>query len=178
MADLKVELRRAAEADLHDLIELELTLMPDRTDAAVEAARRQCDRLDRQAQGSVWFIVAEHRGGIVGQLVLRLPGQPDRWGRDDRRDFADIEDIRVLPSYQRQGVATEMLGQIEWECMQEGISRIGLTTDRLEGGRVAAWFGQMGYEPAGPPYAVGGEPFADADGETGQVVCVDMIKEI
>jgi len=177
MAEPNVELRRAAEGDLYDLIELELSLMPDRPEVATEAARRQCDRLERQSKGHVWFVVAEHRGGIVGQLVLRLPGQPDRWGRDDRRDFADVEDVRVLSSYQRRGIATELLSHVEWECMREGIGRIGLAVAPTEGRDLAAWLGPLGYERPGEAYTIdrGGvdDPCDDEGAER-----VDMIKEI
>lgn len=147
MPSAKIELRRATVSDLHDLIELELSDMPVEPDAAVKAAEVQCDRLERQERNEIALFVAERKGDIIGQLVLRWPDRPDRFGRTDREAFADIEDARVLPAYRRGGVGAELVTHAEWHCMRDGIDRIGAAVRPATQQRAAAWLESMGYEP-------------------------------
>ncbi len=181
MSGMAIEFRRATRADLNDLIDLALSDMPERPDAASDATGVQCDRLDRQDRREIEFVVAEHKGKLVGQLVLRWPGQPDR------RAFADIEELRVLPSYRGQGVGTEMMAYVEWVCMRERIDQIGVALDPATHSDLMAWFERMDYVRTGEPYAVddpGPCDHRDAPrvrrdaGGAPQVVRVDMVKEL
>ncbi len=179
MAETAVEFRPAVPADLNDLIELELSDAPDRPDAAVRAARVQCDRFDRQDREQITLFVGEHKGEIVCELALRWPGQPDRFGRTDREDLADIEDVRVLPGYRNAGIGTEMIAHVEWLCMREGIDGIGAAFDPSTQTRSMLWFERMGYIRKAESYVIGegASPDTLGAGDVGPAVRVDMTKE-
>lgn len=160
---------------MNDLIELALDAMPDAADAADRATEIQYDRLERKERGDVEFLVAEHKGKIIGQVVLRWPGRPDRWGRADRQGFADVEDLHVLAKYQRHGVGAEMIDHVEWLCMREDVDRIGVSVDVSSGSEAAAWFERRGYVRAGDSYV---PPSAASQGVEGgeRTERVDLIK--
>jgi GNAT superfamily N-acetyltransferase len=176
----QIEIRAALEADLYDLIELEMGTMPDRPDAAGLAAERQCDRLERQQREEVLFLLSECKGQIVGQLVLRLAGQPDRWGLTRRKDFADIEDVRVLARFRGRGLASAMVSQAEWQSMREGVNQIGVSIDINASPDLVAWFERRDYIRADEVYRVEPGLWQDLGGGQGdrQATYVDLIKEL
>ncbi len=178
MPELQIELRPAEVHDLNDLIELALSEAANRPDAAADAAALQCERLERQARGEVELLVAEHRGKLVGQLVLRWPDQPDRFGRVDRQDGADVEDVLVLPGFRGQGIGAEMIAHAEWRCMREGAQRIAASLDLTTHAPVVAWFEEMGYVRHGEAYPAGDTTSGAAVPDESRAVRVDLIKEL
>ncbi|MBN1346577.1 MAG: GNAT family N-acetyltransferase [Phycisphaerae bacterium] len=180
MSKLGVELRPATAADLNDLIELLLGEMPAGANAANLAAAEQLDRLDRQERGEVEFLVAERKGKIVGQIVLRWPGKPDRWGRTDRQPLADVEDLRVTPAHRGRGVGAEMLDHVEWLCMREDIDRVVLAVDPSTDADIVAWLQRRDYVPVGDAYEVPRDGSGEGEGSTSAEPSrrVDLVKDL
>jgi ribosomal protein S18 acetylase RimI-like enzyme len=179
MVDANVELRTATVADLHDLIELVIDEMSEGTNAATQASRIQCDWLERQGRGEILLFVAEHKGDVVGQLALRLPDKPDRFGRPERQAFADVEYICVLPAFRGGGIGCELVAHAEWHCMREDIDRIGLAIHEATQSRARAWFEALDYEQSCEPYLVeGAAPIDGQDpGASQGDTWVDLVKE-
>ncbi len=167
MAALPIEIRDATVADLHDLIDLMLSDAGETANAATLVSQLQCERLDRQERGDVWFLVAESKGDIVGQLVLRWPGHPDRLGRRAWKDVADIEDIRVYPSYRGRGIGSEMLNHVEWMCTREGVDQIGTCVEPKAASDAVEWFRRRDYEIRVPDDHAPVSP-SDGDGLDGE----------
>jgi GNAT superfamily N-acetyltransferase len=176
MPEADVQLRRATEADLHELIELELSEMPTRPDAAALAAQRQCDRLARQDRGEIELLVAEIKGMLVGQTVLRWQGRSHQPDRPDRRRTAEIEDLRVLEGFRDLNLGERMIEHVEWMCAREGVDRLAMPIDPVRQSPLAAWLEGLGYARFGEPYRIERTTFGPEGDEPG--TRVDLIKEI
>ncbi len=123
---------RAAEArDLAKLVELwgELARLHERLDAAFSLSRswrRAYEEYLSRLLGrqDTLVLVAESRGELVGLAVGRITLLP-AFFRLRRRGF--IQDVYTRKDYQRQGVGTALVAQLETWMRQRGVRRIELT---------------------------------------------------
>ena len=126
-----VELRRAAEADLPDLVALladdDLGAGREATDGDLTPYRAAFALVDGDPAHVLVAAVAD--GAVVGTLQLSfLPGLSRRGALR-----AQIEGVRVASSVRSRGVGAAMLDWAVEEARRRGCSLVQLTTDRARG---------------------------------------------
>ncbi|VEA64006.1 Acetyltransferase [Serratia plymuthica] len=119
-------------------------VMPFTLEQAQAFWRRLLPAIEREER---ILLVARQAGRVVGtvQLLLDMP--------DNGRHRAEVVKLMVHPQARRQGIARELMLQIQQRAIQH--QRHLLVLDTLTGDTAEGMYRQLGFQPAGsiPQYA-------------------------
>lgn len=137
----KICIRQAREADLTGLVFLLELLFSIEKDFTFDAdkQRQGLRLLLRQPQTKI--LVAERAGRIIGMCTAQLLVSTAEGGLS-----ALVEDVVVLPAWQRQGTGRRLMEAISAWAAEQGAGRIQLLADR-NNSRALGFYNQIGYRP-------------------------------
>ncbi|MCI5211178.1 MAG: GNAT family N-acetyltransferase [Candidatus Electrothrix sp. ATG2] len=137
----KIRIRQAREADLSGLVFLLEILFSIEKDFDFDADKQQqgLKLLLRQPQAEI--LVAERAGRIIGMCTAQLLISTAEGGLS-----ALVEDVVVLPAWQKQGTGRRLMEAIAAWAVEQGTGRIQLLADR-NNGRALGFYNQIGYRP-------------------------------
>jgi ribosomal protein S18 acetylase RimI-like enzyme len=132
--------------------------------SSVPEVHRQ--RFAVQAEGKAQYFIAFHEGVPVGYVLLRF-APPVGEAALTYPDSAYVEGLDVRETWQRQGVATRLMEQLEATSRERLCPTIGLYVG-VGNGAAKALYRSLGYNPSGlPPYRVTW-PVQNEAGELGE----------
>ena len=124
--------RPATAADVDAIVELERTCLGD--DAW---SRGLVEQGVAAAIPTVAYLVAELDGTVVGHAVASAAG-----------DDAELQRIAVAPAYQRGGVASALLAEVERRAAEDGATRLLLEV-REDNATATSFYESRGFEEVG-----------------------------
>ena len=143
-------------------------------------APKHHDRLARQQQGDVVYLIAWIDGLPVGHLLLKWGGTTDPPMADVLAQCPDIEDLFVLPDYRQRGIATRLMDAAEALASQNGYPLVGLGAGAEETDIARQMYERRGYADAGfGEYVESGTAFDQAGREfRWEARCLYLIKTL
>ncbi len=78
------------------------------------------------------FLVCKNDGNIVGTVGFRQPKGDVVKNLDLNGKFAEIKNMHILPSHQRNGYATELMSELEERAREQGYERMVLRTTSVQ----------------------------------------------
>lgn len=134
MAMTEITIRTAVPADLENVTAIEAVCFPAAEAAGREAFSRRLDTFPES------FFVAVHDGRIIGfingcvtnEKTIRDEMYEDSSLHDPNGEYQSIFGLDVLPEYQRQGIAAELMNHMIRDAKRKGRKGLILTCkDRL-----------------------------------------------
>ncbi|MFA5031710.1 MAG: GNAT family N-acetyltransferase [bacterium] len=133
------------------------------------------DRFNRQEKGEVTYLIATINELPVGILLLKWKE------RKDELDYAEIEDIFLVPALRQLGIGFRLLEFAESLCKERGFKRIGLGANPKDNAKIKKGYERLGYKEIKDSFHLDGKyPYIDNDGKE-QIYedwVVDMEKEL
>lgn len=83
-------------------------------------------RLARQQEGEVSYLVAWQATTPIGHLLLKYSGPADRAVATQITECAEIEDFVIRPDLRSQGIGREMIETAARLTRERGLQRLGL----------------------------------------------------
>lgn len=106
------------------------------------------DRFERQQRGDALYLVAWHRGRLIGHLLLKWVDPQSSPLAAQPTDCAEIEDFVVQPESRSCGIGARMLAAAEKRAWQHGQRHVGLGVT-LDNSRARALYERVGYRDSG-----------------------------
>lgn len=105
------------------------------------------DLLAHQEEGRKILLLAEMGGNLTGFCILNwMP----RYGLFKKLGIPETQDLNVLPSYRRQGLATALIASCENLAEGRGCTQIGISFGLHAGfGPAQSLYFKLGYMPDG-----------------------------
>ena len=112
-----ISIRPATELDLPALVLLPFS-------GGLKLKHRE--RLERQENGTVVYLLATLEGEPIGHLLLKWDCPEHEHVRAVAPPCAEVEDFVVAPELRGKGIGTAMLDEAANLCRQQGVDRMGL----------------------------------------------------
>jgi GNAT superfamily N-acetyltransferase len=139
---------------------------------------KHAERLKRQKQGEVIYLVAWHEGVPVGHALLKWRGAAEEHLTSHfQGNCPDIEDLLVDERYRSRGVGTQILLAAEQLVAEKGFRQIGLGV-ATQNHRAHNLYMRLGFRSIGlPPHREQGQ-YLDTDGQvaTWEEACIYLVK--
>jgi GNAT superfamily N-acetyltransferase len=111
---------------------------------------KHAERLGRQQQGVVTYLIAWHDELPVGHGMVKWSGvEDDRVVPHLKEPCPDLEDLRVLEKLQSQGIGTQILQHAEELARSRGYQQIGLSAGAESDDRARKLYERLGYRDLG-----------------------------
>jgi GNAT superfamily N-acetyltransferase len=105
------------------------------------------DLLAHQEEGRKILLLAEMGGNLAGFCILNWN---PRYGLFNKLGIPETQDLNVLPSCRRQGVATALIAYCEELSHERGCTQIGISFGLHSGfGAAQRLYFKLGYMPDG-----------------------------
>ena len=141
------------------------------------APAKHRERLARQGEGEVAYLIAWNHEYPIGHVLLVWGGTIDEPVRTRLADCADLQDLFVAPEYRRLGVGARLLEKAEALATQRGFSRLGLGA-ALDNPGAQRLYQRSGYLDSGFGEYLSGGVYIDRDGSAKgwEEICIYLIK--
>ena len=135
----KIRIRRARKADLSGLVFLLEVLFSIEKDFDFDAAKQKqgLKLLLQRPQAAI--LVAERGGEIIGMCTSQLLISTAEGGLS-----ALVEDVVVLPAWQKQGTGRRLMKAIAAWAAEQGASRVQLLADR-NNSKALGFYSRIGF---------------------------------
>lgn len=103
------------------------------------------ERLDKQANGEVEFLVLENNGRLVCFGLLK-------WhGKSSPPEYPDMEDLYTMESERGKGYGSQLIVEMEMRALKKGCKKIGLAVNPTLNPRAKRLYERLGYVETGEP---------------------------
>jgi len=143
------------------------------------APAKHLERLARQSEGAIVYLVAWYHDVPVGHVFIVWGGATDEPMRSQLADCADLQDLFVAPGYRCRGVGSRLLDEAETLVTQRGFPRLGLGA-AVDNTRARNLYQRKGFEDAGFGEYPSGGVYNDRDGSERrwEEICIYLIKRL
>ena len=108
------------------------------------------ERLKRQENGEVEFLVLEESGNLVSFGLLKWRGKPSH------PEYPDIEDLYTLETERGKGYGSRLISEFERLAKERGYKKIGLAVNPTLNPMAKKLYENHGYHPDGKPAYIDG----------------------
>ena len=165
--------------EIRPLATKELGLVERHIDFDWGAPTKHRERLARQGEGKVVYLVAWYREAPVGHVLIEWGGATDEPMRSLLANCADLQDLFVAPAYRSRGVGSRLLDEAEALVMKKGYPRLGLGA-AVDNPRARHLYQRKGYQDAGYGEYRSGGVYIDRAGQEQEweEICIYLIKRL
>ena len=137
------------------------------------------DRLARQQEGKVVYLVAWHEGRPVGHVLLEWAGTASEPMASHLKRCPELSDLFVVPEYLSRGIGAQLMEAVESLVRRQGYSQVGLGV-AIDNPRARSLYERRGYGDSGlGEYSIRWT-LLDEDGQERRMeeVCVYLVKPL
>ena len=124
------------------------------------------ERLSRQEEGKVEFMVLEDNNESVSFVLLKWEG------KKTHPEYPDMEDLYTKEESRRKGYATLLIKECEKRVKEKGFKKIGMAVNPDKNSKAKVFYERLGYKH------YGSKPYVDAVYNGAEDWVIDLEKEM